>query len=90
MAFARAVTDQIEAMKKSRKGCPELPRVLPPALFTFSQLEWCQSDCFGLAHLPEFYAYLRKCKFLKIPQEWKQHFPKTLPEEMVGGFPINP
>lgn len=87
MAFARAVADQLEPMKRSAKGCLQLPEVLPPALFTITQMEWCESGCWGLAKLPEFYSYLRKCKSMRIPSEWKPHFPKELPEAMLGGVP---
>eukprot|EP00438_Fugacium_kawagutii_P019457 Skav230460 [mRNA] locus=scaffold186:112906:116152:- [translate_table: standard] len=44
MPFARAVVDQIEAMKMSRKGCPQLPTKLPSAFETFTQMEWHKSD----------------------------------------------
>ena len=90
MAFARAVADQLEPMKRSAKGCPQLPEVLPPALFTITQMEWCEGGCWGLAKLPEFYSYLRKCKSLRIPSEWKPYFPRELPEAMIGGVPWGP
>lgn len=78
MPFARAVTDMIEKMKKSAKGCPQLPPDLPPALYTLTELEWYESDVWQFAGLDNLYKYLRKHSGLKIHQDWKAHFPRKL------------
>lgn len=78
MAFARAVADKIEDMKKVSKGYPELPRVVPPALHTLTVLEWVESDVWGSAGLADLYHYLRGCNSLTIRKEWKPLFPKKL------------
>ena len=87
MPFARAMTDQIEQFKRTKKGQPQLPAELPSALHTPCVLEWSESDVWGMAGLPEFYRYLRKRTDLKIPQEWKPCFPKELPDMVVGACP---
>lgn len=78
MPFARAVTDMIEKMKIAAKGCPQLPPDVPPALQTLTELEWYESDVWQFAGLENLYQYLRNAEALKIPQDWKPHFPKKL------------
>lgn len=87
MPFARAMTDMTEAFKKTKRGRPELPADLPSALHTFGVLEWAQGHDWLRAGLPELYRYLRKCKKLNIPQDWKPFFPKELPAVVVGAAP---
>ena len=87
MPFARAMTDQIEQFKRTKRGQPQLPSEVPSALQTICALEWNENNVWGMANLPEFYRYLRKCTALKIPQEWKPCFPKELPEMVVGASP---
>ena len=84
MPFARAVADQTEDFKRTRRGQPELPKDLPAAIYTFTKLEWSESDVWGMAGLPELYRYLRKSKSVEIPQEWRPHFPKDLSDVGVG------
>ena len=87
MPFARAVTDMVENMKQTRRGVPELPSVVPPALTTVTAMEWHESpELWEFAQLPQLYEYLRGCKHVQIPEEWKPFFPKNLPE-VVGGAP---
>lgn len=79
MPFARAVTDQIERMKMSRRGCPELPASVPTALHTITCLEWPESSEFWqFAGLKDLYFYLRGAASLEIPEEWKPYIPKEL------------
>ena len=84
MPFARAVTDLIEDFKRTRRGQPELPKDLPTAIYTFTMMEWSESDVWGMAGLHELYRYLRKSKSVEIPQEWMPHFPKNLSDVGVG------
>lgn len=76
MAFARAVTDQIEEMKSTRRGCPQLPKDLPTCLHTVTALEWAQTDPWQFAGLDKFYNYLRGAAALKIPSEWRPFLPR--------------
>ena len=87
MPFARAIVDKIESFKSAKKGQPELPVELPSALHIVSVMEWYESDVWGMAGLPQFYRYLRKCTALKIPPEWKECFPRQLPDMVVGASP---
>ena len=91
MPFARAVTDQIERMKMSRRGCPELPASVPTALHTITCLEWPESSEFWqFAGLKDLYFYLRGAASLEIPEEWKPYIPKELGwavSKVVGAIP---
>ena len=78
MAFARAVADRIESMKVTRRGCPEVPNEVPPALHTFTAMEWHEDDIWNFSGLTDVYEYLRGCKTVQIPEPWKEYFPKKL------------
>lgn len=78
MPFARAFCDMKEAMKRSSSGRPQIPDPLPPAMHTLTVLQWEDTDFWQFADLANFYEYLRGCKYLRIPELWKPHFPKTL------------
>ena len=78
MPFARAVADQLESMKATCQGCPELPEEVPPALHTFTAMEWPEEDVWSFSELPAVYEYIRGRKGLKIPEPWKDYFPKKL------------
>lgn len=78
MRFAREVLDMVESMKASCKGLPEIPPELPPAVVTFTELEWETSDVWMFVDLGSVYEYLRGNKNLKIPTEWRPFVPKSL------------
>lgn len=78
MRFAREVLDMVESLKASCKGLPELPADLPPAIVTFSELQWETSDVWTFVDLPPVYEYLRGNRNLKIPEEWRPFVPKSL------------
>ena len=79
MPFARAVTDMIEKMKMAAKGCPQLPPHVPTALqnpdWNWNGMKVMSGNFAGLDDL---YQYLRNAAALKIPQDWKPHFPRKL------------
>lgn len=78
MRFARAVLDMVENLKASCNGQPGLPGTLPPALVTFAEMEWEKSDVWMFVDLPSVYTYLRCCRGLNIPPEWRPFVPKQL------------
>ena len=78
MRFAREVLDMVEPMKASCRGLPEIPAELPPAIVTFSELEWETSEVWMFVDLASVYEYLRGNKNLKIPTEWRPFVPKSL------------
>lgn len=84
MAFARAVADRVEMMKSTRSGVPELPATKPTAFEIISSDDWPDCGSWDFAGLAPFYEYLRGCKYVKIPEEYKPFFPKKLWAEDVG------
>ena len=77
MPFARAMVDIVEQMKAARRGCPQLPEVVPPFQEVLTW-DWLESDVWQCAGLDDLYKYLRGASALKIPQDLKRHFPKEL------------
>lgn len=78
MRFAREVLDLVEPMKASTSGLPELPENLPPAISTFTEAAWEESDVWMFVDLPQVYKYLRGNRNLQIPEEWRPFVPSQL------------
>ncbi len=79
MAFAREVLNLVEDMKATACGRPELPNNVPPALETFTTLEWPESnEMWRFADIPQLFNYLRGAKALRLPKEWKSVVPKSM------------
>ena len=68
----------LEEMKATRKGQPELPHVVPPAIETFMQLEMADPEIWRHVDVKSVYNYLRRSKKLQIPAEWQHLMPKKL------------
>ena len=77
MNFAFAVEELVESMKQNKKGQPQAPQELPSALETY-KLDWETSDVWQFVNIEQLFAYLRKSKKLRIPEEWTPFVPKTL------------
>ena len=79
MTFAREVLKMVEDMKRTCCGQPRLPSVVPPALETFKNMDWCENtELWEFAQLPQLFNYLRPNRVLKIPSEWKSVVPKSM------------
>ena len=81
MAFARAVTDMAEDIKRTCRGMPLATAAngLTPSALETLQLFWgSDASLWKAAELGQLYAYLRKNKALKIPDEWRLWVPKAL------------
>ena len=82
--FAREFADMLEDLKATCKGKPATPEVIPSAITSYQKLECADPSVWQNAGLANVYNYLRKCKHLKIPNEWKHLIPKKLPEVSEG------
>ena len=81
MRFARALVDLLEEMKRTAKGMPQLPDVVPAALECFN--EWPSDEQIGsypFARVSQVFNYLRGNRKLKIPAEWRGSIPCMFPE----------
>ena len=96
MRFARALVDLLEEMKRTAKGMPQLPDVVPAALECFN--EWPSDEQIGsypFARVSQVFNYLRGNRKLKIPPEWCGSIPGMFPEwatswkGMIIGHPKN-
>lgn len=79
LQFAFAVRDLIPTMKRYRSGQPDVPQTQwwPTALDIYRE-PWGTTDVFQFADIASLYAYLRKSKKLKIPDEWRHLVPDSL------------
>ena len=81
MAFARAVADMAEDIKRTSCGLPRGTSAngfTPQAVVTF-QMHWAMDkSLWESAKIGELFSYLRKHKNIRIPEAWKQFVPRTL------------
>lgn len=81
MAFARAVADMAEDMKRTCRGMPRgtsANGMTPPALETIELVWGTDPSLWAAADLSQLFTYLRKHKALRIPEEWKALVPRSL------------
>ena len=81
MAFARAVADMAEDIKKTCRGMPRGTAAngyTPTALETLELVWASESALWAAADLGQVFSYLRKHKALRIPEAWKALVPRSL------------
>ena len=71
------MVDLVEEMKANAKGQPALPdEAVPSALITMSFFTWeCDPLLWRYADFQQLYKYLRGCKKLRVPEEWRSILP---------------
>ena len=80
MPFARALARMSGDLKKTGKGQPPLPDVVPKAWETFEAMAWGeQPELWQYVNLSSVFTYLRGGKSLSIPEEWAGLIPKSFP-----------
>ena len=72
--------DLMEDMKRTRRGQPQLPSELPPALMSFQQLQPANSNIWRHVGFADVYNYLRRNKKLQIPPQWRDVVPTRMHE----------
>lgn len=71
----------VEEMKQAARGQPELPATRLPAHVLFTSPGWEESpELWKFAEFPKLFNYLRCCKDLQIPLEWKGLVPSKMRE----------
>ncbi|CAE7588707.1 unnamed protein product [Symbiodinium sp. CCMP2592] len=77
LQFAEAVAGIFQDLKSTCKGCPSLPNPVPSGLELYASASTPVdvSLMYKTAQLGDVYDYLRGCKYLHIPLEWRCHFP---------------
>ena len=87
--FASAIAEIYDDLKTSSLGCPVLPETLPAGTTMFEENPTASevTDLFEWADLGAVYDYLRGCKSLQMPQEWRSLFPvrETVPRPSNEG-----
>ena len=80
MAFARKIVSMCDEIKRSSRGCPPLPPLVPDALETFKSMEYGQdAELWQFVNLADVFQYIRGGKQLKIPAKWAAYIPKAYP-----------
>ena len=84
--FAAAIANIYDDLKQSALGCPGLPADLPRAIDTFRTNPTPPevAELFEWADLQPVYKYLRGCKKLCIPDEWRSLFQVQCPTVLEG------
>ncbi|CAE7259490.1 unnamed protein product [Symbiodinium sp. CCMP2592] len=77
LQFAEAVADILDDLKSTCKGCPRLPGQVPSGLELYAAATTPDDVrlMYETAQLGDVYDYLRGCKYLHIPAEWRCLFP---------------
>ena len=80
MRFACFLADRCELLKDTAEGCPTFPESIPSALESFEAMEYGQeAELWSFVNLEEVFEYLRGCKRLQVPPEWKRVVPRAFP-----------
>ena len=69
--FGRFLSDMFDELITTGTGTPPLPDPLPSALETFQTFPPDNPADWQFSNLGNVFAYIRKCKRLKIPEEWR-------------------
>ena len=67
-------------MKRTRRGQPQLPSELPPALVSLQRLQPADSNIWRHVGFTDVYNYLRRNKKLQIPPQWRDVVPARMHE----------
>ena len=79
LAFGRRVAGIIDKVKATARGQPELPEKVPAATETIQDVEWSTDpDLWCFVDFASAFNYLRQCKHLRIPSEWRGLIPHSL------------
>ena len=80
MAFANKLVGMHEDLKKTSRGRPQLPPVVPDALESFKTMSWGQNaELWQFVGLGEVFNYIWGGKRLRIPAKWAPFIPKAYP-----------
>ena len=79
MSFGFRIVDIYDDLTRSACGVQEVPNPVPPALDSFVEMRRANNmHDTGLqyANLDAVYTYLRRGMGLRLPDHWKEHFPR--------------
>ena len=80
MRFACHVADNLDKLRMTGEGQPELPEVVPAGTDTFRAMSYNKNpELWSNVNLQECFVYLRGSTKLKVPEKWKALVPKSFP-----------
>ena len=76
LEFGRAVTSLYDEFVTTARGMGSPPSPSPPAIESFCKMDNCGKPGLEYARLTEVFNYLRRGKYLDIPESWKPYISK--------------
>lgn len=77
--FGWTISELIKDLRRSSRGCPKIPDLIPKALDSFrDSTSGKETGLFDHADLESAYKYIRGGHGLTIPKEWESEVPKTI------------